>query len=565
MSKTPERDEVQRVHSHLSEDQIDTLISLRVPELMFDFGAGLRMTSGAHDKAMEYSESIAEEIKDAIKGNPNWKPFSSKGKGRNYRRNRITSRFDSILASASSTPKAYWTSVLSKNALQKGGSIKKIIAYLATIIPDSQPSEGQLYTTVKKQLEAIAQIREDNNYKPPTTKLDLPRKEAVEALRLFGSAEHGFGTLPNMIEYLLTRTGLIFLALPDDVAKVPEYWLDYYRNTSTSTAPETATPTAADDVIEIADSTEYEGDDAFDNAFDVFEEEIPQTQRKRNLTRNIPSQGWNKDLVVYRGPNVVAMQLNNCQGKDAPEPNPLPTALIADIQHYMLKYIGDEDAINLNFQLLQNKASTAKNIVNMNITSYMTREALQEDVDDIGGTTDSILDLPVNKIDRHSARSLDMIDQLQEQVDAIGVQIEDLFESGKEAMVKCVAAGIDKAMSSTRFAESVGANLQAAITAGIKDAFKKHPMTPTGHKPPEALQTTGTGSGSASASRKRTMINLTDDPSPSEQAQRRKKPRLQMLVDVKEDNRIQLEDSPPAIPQFVKDTLEREVRTPKKR
>ncbi|KAI1748556.1 hypothetical protein F4782DRAFT_516490 [Xylaria castorea] len=49
------------------------------------------------------------------------------------------------------------------------------------------------------------------------------RKEEIEALRIFRSAEHGFGTLPNVIEVLLTRTGLIYLALPDDVARVPEY------------------------------------------------------------------------------------------------------------------------------------------------------------------------------------------------------------------------------------------------------------------------------------------------------------------------------------------------------
>ncbi|KAI0452837.1 hypothetical protein F5B21DRAFT_505914 [Xylaria acuta] len=42
------------------------------------------------------------------------------GKRRNYRRNRITDRFDSTIASAGTTPKAYWTAVLSKNAIQKG-------------------------------------------------------------------------------------------------------------------------------------------------------------------------------------------------------------------------------------------------------------------------------------------------------------------------------------------------------------------------------------------------------------------------------------------------------------
>ncbi len=59
---------------------------------------------------------------------------------------------------------------------------------------------------------------EDVTFELPDTVLKVLTREEIEALRIFGSAEYGFGTLPNGIEYLLTHTGLGFLALPDETA-----------------------------------------------------------------------------------------------------------------------------------------------------------------------------------------------------------------------------------------------------------------------------------------------------------------------------------------------------------
>ncbi|KAI1749566.1 hypothetical protein F4782DRAFT_549708 [Xylaria castorea] len=78
----------------------------------------------------------------------------------------------------------------------------------------------------------------------------MPRKEELGALRIFGSAERGFGTLPNVIEVLLTRAGLIYLVLPDDMARVPEYWMAYYKQHN----PATTKPPA--EVIPNTDSEE---------------------------------------------------------------------------------------------------------------------------------------------------------------------------------------------------------------------------------------------------------------------------------------------------------------------
>lgn len=70
---------------------------------------------------------------------------------------------------------------------------------------------------------------EDVTFELPDTVLKVLTREEIEALRIFGSAEYGFGTLPNGIEYLLTHTGLGFLALPDETAKVPTFWYRYYE------------------------------------------------------------------------------------------------------------------------------------------------------------------------------------------------------------------------------------------------------------------------------------------------------------------------------------------------
>ncbi|KAI0442728.1 hypothetical protein F4803DRAFT_575280 [Xylaria telfairii] len=82
-----------------------------------------------------------------------------------------------------------------------GSNIKGVIRALSTMSPDSQPSEQVLYTTVKKQLEAIAQVREKENFRETKLYFNMPSKEEVEAIRIFGSAEHGFGTLPNVFCY----------------------------------------------------------------------------------------------------------------------------------------------------------------------------------------------------------------------------------------------------------------------------------------------------------------------------------------------------------------------------
>lgn len=86
-----------------------------------------------------------------------------------------------------------------------------LIRYLATIPTDQQPCETNLYISVRDRLRAVCVHRERDSFDPAKT-LEVPDQEEIEALRLYGSAEHGSGALPNSIEYLLTQARLIYLA-----------------------------------------------------------------------------------------------------------------------------------------------------------------------------------------------------------------------------------------------------------------------------------------------------------------------------------------------------------------
>ncbi|KAI1423433.1 hypothetical protein F5Y12DRAFT_716386 [Xylaria sp. FL1777] len=140
-----------------------------------------------------------------------WKGFSSKPKtkSRNYRANRLNGVVDSELVKDAATPIQYWSNIVNRHPIRKTLSVKEVMENLATIPPHRQPSETQLYTQVKKELEAISREREELTFELPERSLKIPTREEIEALRIYGSAEHGFGTLPNAIEYLLTQTGTL--------------------------------------------------------------------------------------------------------------------------------------------------------------------------------------------------------------------------------------------------------------------------------------------------------------------------------------------------------------------
>lgn len=86
------------------------------------------------------------------------------------------------------------------------GSPQNVFLALTQIGIDQQPSETSLYTSVRRRLQTICESRESHSCEPATV-LPIPDQEEVEALRIYGSAEHGFGTLPNVIEVLLTGAG----------------------------------------------------------------------------------------------------------------------------------------------------------------------------------------------------------------------------------------------------------------------------------------------------------------------------------------------------------------------
>lgn len=130
----------------------------------------------------------------------------------------------------STDPKEYWAAVLNEIPVLPGIDNDNLIRYLSTIPIDQQPCETNLYISVRDRLRAVCAHRESHNFQPSRI-LDVPDQEEIEALRLYGSAEHGFGTLPNSIEYLLTqvvRVGRWVLSL--EVRKVPSLGIMKYTS-----------------------------------------------------------------------------------------------------------------------------------------------------------------------------------------------------------------------------------------------------------------------------------------------------------------------------------------------
>ncbi|KAI1128033.1 hypothetical protein F5Y10DRAFT_183803 [Nemania abortiva] len=236
-----DRDVAVRMNSHLSDVHINRLMEQGVPELCFDYGGELRTTRTEYKAQLaraeennaypRYVEIIDSMLADAFR------PFTenAKTKGRPYHRNRLTGIDDALLIGQARTPSQYWKAVLTQYPIQEGFRPKEVIQHLARIQPNHQPSKSKVYSSVKAKLDAISANRAHNKYVPTGDYLNIPTGEEIEALRIFGSADHGFGTIPAVIESLLTKTGLAWLALPKARAKIPDYWYEYFKKQTEKT------------------------------------------------------------------------------------------------------------------------------------------------------------------------------------------------------------------------------------------------------------------------------------------------------------------------------------------
>jgi hypothetical protein len=76
---------------------------------------------------------------------------------------------------------------------------------------------------IKKQLKIINNAYAAVSYKFINAFYSLPTLKEINALYIFRLAEARFKILPVIIKALLIKTELVFLAISNDVAKVPEY------------------------------------------------------------------------------------------------------------------------------------------------------------------------------------------------------------------------------------------------------------------------------------------------------------------------------------------------------
>ncbi|KAK7751703.1 hypothetical protein SLS62_006364 [Diatrype stigma] len=104
---------------------------------------------------------------------------------------------------------------------------------LAKIIDKFRPDPAQaleyLSSAETKILEDIQDFRVDSDYDPSklTQTIQLPQLELLEAVRIYGSSQAGFGSYPKQLEYQIRLCGLIWYATKSKI--VPRFWKDYFN------------------------------------------------------------------------------------------------------------------------------------------------------------------------------------------------------------------------------------------------------------------------------------------------------------------------------------------------
>lgn len=171
-----------------------------------------------------------EEINNEILRIKSYKAFAAHAErnGRMYSENYFTGAKDCDLISHATTPIEYWRAILAVHKPKQHLSLFKIAEHLATIRPHVQPSESRLYIDVKNSLKTInGHLVENEGSLHEKTSFNLPTAEQLEALRIYGNAKDGFGTMPAGIAKMLEKAKLVWIVVPTEHRKVPKMWQDY--------------------------------------------------------------------------------------------------------------------------------------------------------------------------------------------------------------------------------------------------------------------------------------------------------------------------------------------------
>ncbi|KAI1412688.1 hypothetical protein F5Y13DRAFT_162492 [Hypoxylon sp. FL1857] len=188
----------------------------------FDYGGSLGVSDDERLRAQSrYSD---KEIEQAV-SQGKWKDFEEPA-------TRKYPTKDEELVTTSTSVQEYWNAIIRFHTPRPQFDLRKVVHELSTIQAHVCPSSTPLYKATRAKLAAILQYRRTNKRSWPFPDFNLPAEEVLESLRIYGDAEKGLGVLPAEIASLLEATGLVFLTLPKPYGSIPQYWENYFLDST---------------------------------------------------------------------------------------------------------------------------------------------------------------------------------------------------------------------------------------------------------------------------------------------------------------------------------------------
>lgn len=200
-----------------------------IPESDFAYEKPLELDKATNDE-LRKDLALRQTLKETLT-NPDFEckpPTEGKKKSRRWHTNRITGSEDAEVFGDITDPKTWWYVVLVKFPPRLGDPVK-VAEWCARIKPGVEVSESIPYGVLSKTLESIQQVRVNSNFNALEVKesIILPELEVIEAIRIYGSSQEGFGTFPTQISYQLQLCGLVWYATKSRI--IPEFWKTYFQ------------------------------------------------------------------------------------------------------------------------------------------------------------------------------------------------------------------------------------------------------------------------------------------------------------------------------------------------
>ncbi|KAI1480859.1 hypothetical protein F4774DRAFT_73718 [Daldinia eschscholtzii] len=193
-----------------------------------------RMLGEDYEKSQTTNPVTREQVREAVS---KYETVDLQGVlGNSYRKYKVSliGMDDGKIVEGVKTSTHYWKRVLRAHKPRFGQDFNQVVELLLTKINlKNKPTNTALYTTVRNMLLNVHSIRKACNYTfnpEKCSRLKLPTYAQLEALRIYGDNNSGFGNLPQEIEDLLRATALGWRFRPRNPGHFPKFWLDFVRH-----------------------------------------------------------------------------------------------------------------------------------------------------------------------------------------------------------------------------------------------------------------------------------------------------------------------------------------------